>query len=263
MTGELAGKGAVVAGGSTGIGRATAFALARAGADVAICARHRDDLEETAKEIAIATGRLVVPIVADMGKYDDIQRFVSEAATRLGRIDILVNSAGDVARGHVTELPDEAFVDAIQVKLLGSIRCARAVLPYMRQRGGGCIIMIAGSAGRETGAGTATRGIVNAGIINFTKSLGDGVAKDNIRVIAISPGPINTRQTLNRAEAMAQEQGVSREQILQRFIAGIPLGRLGEPEDIADTILFLVSERARFITATTIVVDGGSGRIAF
>lgn len=259
----LAGKGALVTGASKGIGKAVAWALAEEGVDVAICARNREELERAAKEIEDATGRTVVPIPANMGNPDDVRRFVAEAAQRLGRIDILVNNAGAAQPGFVLDLPDQAFVDAIQVKLLGYVRCARAVVPYMRQQGGGCIVMIAGGAGRQPGTNMAAAGVANAGIISFTKALADAMAKDNIRVVAISPGLIHTERSQFILETTAREQGVPMEEVMRRTTANVPLGRLGETRDIANMVLVLASDHARYVTGTTIAVDGGNARSAF
>lgn len=259
----LAGKGALVTGASKGIGKAVAWALAQEGVNVAICARNKEELEQAAREIEDATGRTVVPILANMGNPDDIRRFVEQAAQRLGRIDILVNNTGAAQPGFVLDLPDEAFVDAIQVKLLGYVRCARAVVPYLRQQGGGCIVMIAGGAGRQPTASMATVGIANAGIINFTKALADAVAKDSIRVVSISPGLTRTERAQLLQETAAREQGLPLEEVTRQATANIPLGRFGETQEIADLVLFLASNQARFVTGTNISVDGGATRGAF
>ncbi|MFQ5879683.1 MAG: SDR family NAD(P)-dependent oxidoreductase [Dehalococcoidia bacterium] len=259
----LAGKGALVTGASKGIGKAVAWALAEEGVDVAMCARNGEELERAAKEIEDATGRTVVPIAADMGNPDDIRRFVAEAAKRLGRIDILVNNAGAAQPGFVLDLSDEAFVSAIQVKLLGYVRCAREVVPHMRHQGGGCIVMIAGGAGRQPTASMAAPGITNAGAINFTKALADAVAKEKIRVVAISPGLIHTERAQLIQETSARQQGVPVEEVARRAVANTPLARFGETREIADMVLFLASDQARFVTGTHIAVDGGAGRGAF
>jgi len=258
----LKGQAALVTGASKGIGKEVALALAREGVSVAICARNGEELERAATEVREATGALVVPIVADMGNAADVQRFVDEAARALGRIDILVNNAGAARPGFVLDLPDDAFVDAVNVKLLGYIRCARAVVPYMRRQGGGCIVMIAGGAGRQPGVSMAPAGIVNAGVINFTKALADAVGRDNIRVVALSPGFVWTERARFIHEKMSQEQGSTLEEVVRRTTANIPLGRFGETSEIAATVLFLASDHARYITGTTIVVDGGMSRAA-
>lgn len=256
------GKGVLVTGGSRGIGKEIAQAFAREGALVAICARSRDQLERAAAEIRSSTGTSVVPIVADMSSAADIERFVEQAAHALGRIDILVCNAGAAQPGFVLELPDEAFVDAINVKLLGYIRCARAVVPYMRRQGGGCIVVIAGGAGREPNVNMATAGIVNAGVINFTKALADALGSDNIRVVAVSPGFVWTERARLVQEAVAQQRGLTAEEVARHMTAGIPLRRFGKTSEVAAAVLFLASDHASYITGTTIVVDGGLCRAA-
>src|SRR5690349_11434365 len=141
----LEGKCALVTGGSEGIGMAIAHKLAGEGAGVAICARTESKLKETAAEISGATGREVVPIPADLRTLEGCQGFVEQAVAGLGGVDILINNAGASAFGAFVDLPDEAFVDAINGKLLGYIRCARAVIPHMRRRGGGAIVNITGT----------------------------------------------------------------------------------------------------------------------
>jgi 3-oxoacyl-[acyl-carrier protein] reductase len=251
----LKGKSALVTGASEGIGRAIAWKLADEGVRVAICARTASKLQATAEEIAHATGMEVVAIPADLRGLAGCQGFVDQAAARLGGIDILVNNAGASAFGAFMDLPDEAFVDAINGKLLGYIRCARAAIPHMQRRGGGAIVNITGTT--QQAAPLHTPGSVcNAAIRMFSKELAIELGPLHIRVNSLAPGRIQTARGDQLLEATARAQGTSSDAILDQLIKTIPSGRLGTGEDIADAVCFLVSERASYINGAALVVDG-------
>lgn len=256
----LTGKVALVTGGSVGIGKATALVLAQEGARVAICARGREQLEQTAKEIETATGHAVLAVVADMAQLGDIQRLVATTADALGGIDILVNNAVNSVPGRFMELPDEAWINHITVKILGYVRCAREAIPHMQRRGGGRIINIGGMAARQVGHLTNTNGVTNASVANITKNLADQVAADHILVNCIHPGATRTPRQTRILERRAQDMGSSVEAAEQATVSSIPIGRMIEPEDIAGLVLFLVSAQASAITGQVIAVDGGAGR---
>jgi NAD(P)-dependent dehydrogenase (short-subunit alcohol dehydrogenase family) len=257
---ELTGKVALVTGGSVGIGKATALALSQEGVRVAICARGREQLEQTAKEIETATGHAVLAVVADMAQLGDIQRLVATTADALGGIDILVNNAVNSVPGRFMELPDEAWINHITVKILGYVRCAREAIPHMQRRGGGRIINIGGMAARQVGHLTNTNGVTNASVANITKNLADQVAADHILVNCIHPGATRTPRQTRILERRAQDMGSSVEAAEQATVSSIPIGRMIEPEDIAALVLFLVSAQASAITGQVIAVDGGAGR---
>ncbi|MDH3600011.1 MAG: SDR family oxidoreductase [Candidatus Tectomicrobia bacterium] len=256
----LAGKIAIVTGGSKGIGKATALALAQEGAQVAICARGLEDLQETAREIESATGQSVFVVQSDMTRQEDIQELVATTASRLGGIDILVNNAVNSVPGLFMELPDEAWVNHITVKILGYVRCAREAIPHMQRRGGGRIINIGGMAARQVGHLTNTNGVTNASVANITKNLADQVAADQILVNCIHPGSTRTPRQTRILERRAQDMGVSVDEAEQVTVSHIPIGRMIEPEDVANLILFFVSAQASAITGQVIAVDGGAGR---
>ena len=259
----LTGKVALITGGSVGIGKATALALAQEGARVAICARGKEQLEQTAQEITAATGNEALPVVADMTQLSDIQRLVATTADVLGGIDILVNNAVNSVPGRFMELPDEAWVNHITVKILGYVRCAREAIPHMQRRGGGRIINIGGMAARQVGHLTNTNGVTNASVANITKNLADQVAADHILVNCVHPGATRTPRQTRILERRAQDMGASVEAAEQATVSSIPIGRMIESEDIASLILFLVSAQASAITGQVIAVDGGAGRGMF
>ena len=251
----LSGKTALVTGASEGIGMAIAHKLAEEGVRVAICARTESKLKETAGEIARATGMAIVPIPADLRSLAGCQGFVEQAADQLGGIDILVNNAGASAFGAFVDLPDDAFVDAINGKLLGYIRCAKAAIPHMQRRGGGVIINITGTTQQAVPLHTPGSAC-NAAIRMFSKELSMELGPLNIRVNSIAPGRIQTARADRLLEANAAAQGTSSDAILSDLVKTIPSGRVGSIDDIADAVLFLVSERATYINGAALVVDG-------
>jgi NAD(P)-dependent dehydrogenase (short-subunit alcohol dehydrogenase family) len=251
----LSGKTALVTGASEGIGMAIAHKLAEEGVRVAICARTESKLKETADEIARATGMDIVPIPADLRSLAGCQGFVEQAADQLGGIDILVNNAGASAFGAFVDLPDDAFVDAINGKLLGYIRCAKAVIPHMQRRGGGVIINITGTTQQAVPLHTPGSAC-NAAIRMFSKELSMELGPLNIRVNSIAPGRIQTARADRLLEANAVAQRTSSDVILSDLVKTIPSGRVGSIDDIADAVLFLVSERATYINGAALVVDG-------
>ena len=257
----LEGRVALITGGSQGIGRATALAMAQHGAHVAICARGREQLDAAATEADALGAGDVLAVTADMSVPEDIERFVAESAARFGRIDVLVNNAVSFPVGRFTEIPDEAWQHHVNVKLLGYVRCFRAALPHLQRGGWGRVVNIGGVAARQSAANGMTAGAVNAAIANFTKSVSDSVAAEGITVNCIHPGSTRTqRHDLVMENAIAEEEGLTREQAEARSIAGIPIGRLIESEDIADAVLFFASEASGAITGQTIAVDGGAAR---
>ncbi|HYY16835.1 MAG TPA: SDR family oxidoreductase [Gammaproteobacteria bacterium] len=259
----LSGKVAIITGGSMGIGKATALALAQEGAHVAICARGLEALQKAASEIQALTGGKVLPIRADMTILEDIKRLVSTTAQELGGVDILVNNAVNSVPGTFLELPDEAWLNHIHVKIMGYVRCAREAIPHMMRRGGGRIINIGGMAARQVGHLTTSNGVTNASVANITKNLADQVAPHHILVNCIHPGTTRTPRQTILLERQARDLGVSLEHAEREAVRSIPIGRMVEPEDIADLILFLVSERAGAITGQVMAVDGGAGRGMF
>lgn len=256
----LGGKAALVTGASEGIGRAVARKLAEEGVRVAICARTEATLTKTAAEIARATGVEIVPIPVDLRSLAGCQAFVAQAAERLGGVDILVNNAGASAFGAFVDLPDEAFVDAINGKLLGYIRCARAVIPHMRRRGGGAIVNVTGTTQQAIALHTPGSAC-NAAIRMFSKELSMELGPLNIRVNSVAPGRIQTARADRLLEATAAAQGTPPDVLLGQLVKTIPSGRVGTVDDIADAVCFLVSGRATYVNGAALVVDGSKSLV--
>ena len=256
----LKGKAALVTGASEGIGAGIARGLAQEGVEVAICARTESKLKETSAEISEATGVRVAPISADLRTLEGCESFVRQAAEALGQIDILVNNAGASAFGAFVELPDEAFGDAIYGKLLGYIRCARAVIPHLQRQNGGCIINITGTTQQAVPLHTPGSAC-NAAIRMFSKELSMELGPFNIRVNSLAPGRIQTKRADQLLEATAAAQGTTPDALMAQLVKTIPSGRVGRIEDIADAVCFLVSERASYVNGAALVVDGSKSLV--
>ena len=253
-------KVAIVTGGSKGIGKATALALAQEGVDVAICARGVEALEEAAEEIRSKTRRRVLAVSADMTILEDIQNLVASTVAELGGVDILVNNAVNSAPAPFMELPDDAWLNHINVKLMGYVRCSREVIPHMRRRGWGRIINVGGMAARRIRKTNITSGATNAAVSNIAKNLSDQVAKDGILVNCIHPGGSRSQRQDLMMEKRAEYANMSVEDTERLELSAIPIGRMVEPEDLANMIVFMVSDKASAVTGQTIAVEGGASR---
>jgi NAD(P)-dependent dehydrogenase (short-subunit alcohol dehydrogenase family) len=256
----LEGKTALVTGASEGIGKAIARKLADEGVRVAICARTESTLAQAAVEIARATSTEIVPIAADLRSLAGCQHVVETAAARLGGLDILVNNAGASAFGAFVDLPDEAFVDAIDGKLLGYVRCARAVIPHMRRRGGGVIVNVTGTTQQAVPLHTPGSAC-NAALRMFSKELSMELGPLNIRVNSVAPGRIQTSRADRLLEATAAAQGTTPAVLLGQLLRTIPSGRVGSVDDIADAVCFVVSERATYVNGAALVIDGSKSLV--
>jgi 3-oxoacyl-[acyl-carrier protein] reductase len=247
MSDEFAGKVALVTGGGNGIGAATARAFAREGAYVAVLDRAAAAAEAVAAEIAARGGRAGgYPLdVADAAAFARLAAAIAAAA---GGIDILVNSAGTITRHTIGGMPGDVWERVVAVNLRGPFNGTQAVLPYLRARGGGAIVNIASVAGRRISfGGGAHYSASKAGLLGFTRHAAYELAPDHIRVNAVCPGPTAT----------AFGGGMPTPEARAMRARKIPLGRMVEPEDIADAVLFLAGDRARMCTGVALDVDGG------
>ncbi len=256
----IAGRVAIVTGGSRGIGRAVAERLCREGARLAVCARGGDSLGDTRRALeAIGAGRALT-VEADLTEPAAAGRVAEAAAAAWGRIDILVNNAG-AARGlPFDELTHERWLENLQLKLFGYLRMARAVLPHLRKNGWGRIVNIAGVAGLQPSPLAMPVGLNNAGILNVMKALSDAEAANNILVTTVCPGPILTERQTTLLQDAARAKGITVETAQREATTAIPLKRMGRPEEVADAVAFLASERASYITGSLVIVDGGLHR---
>ncbi|MDH5537321.1 MAG: SDR family oxidoreductase [Betaproteobacteria bacterium] len=248
----LRGKVAAVTGGSEGIGRATVLRLVEEGAKVALCARRQDVLEAFAAELKKKGGD-VLAVVADAAKPGDMERFIEETVKRFGRIDIVVNNAGGTGQQPFDKVTDEAFQSDIDIKVFAQIRTSRAAIPHMRKQGGGRIINLNMVAARQPAAGTFPTTVSRAAGLALTKALSKEYAADNILVNAVAVGKIKSKQQERRA---AREK-IGVEEHYAKTGKTIPLGRVGEAEEVASVIAFLASDAASYVTGCCVQVDGG------
>ena len=195
-----------------------------------------------------------------MTSAEDVKMLVFSTVQALGEIDILVNKAVNSTSGRASELPDDVWMNHINTKVLGYIRCAREVIPSMKSKGGGRIVNIGGMGARNASATNPGSGVTNSGISNFSKALADDISADGILVNCIHPGSTRTQRQMGLIEERASMEGVSPEDIMNQTVANIPIGLMVEPEDIANLIVFLCSNQSSAITGQTIGVDGGAGR---
>jgi len=255
---KLEGKTAIVTGGSRGIGRAVSMRLAEHGADVVICGRTPESLEQTVAEIR-DRGVQAWGFQADVSRREDIARFVGEAAGAAGRIDILVNNAVTSTSAPFDDLTDDEFRYHIDVKLMAYIRIARLVLPFLAKQEGGRIVNIGGMTARIVAPLRMTNGVTNAGVANFTKQFAGYAAQYNVTVNCVHPGYTATERVTQIFEREAQELGLDVDAVIAKRKGDIPLGKLIQPDDIASAALFFCSPLADMITGQSIAVDGGSG----
>ena len=243
---NLAGKVALVTGGSRGIGRAIALTLAEHGADVAInYAGNTAAAEEVAAAIE-KLGRKALLVQGSVADTNGVADIVGRVVKELGRLDILVNNAGITRDGLLMRMKEADWDDGMNTNLKGVFNCSKAVLRTMMKQKGGRIVNMASVVGEMGNAGQANYASAKAGVIGFTKSLAKEVASRNITVNAVAPGFIATDMTSVLTDEQKAEMACT-----------IPLGRAGEPQDVANAVLFLVSDEAAYITGQVLNVDGG------
>ena len=252
----LKGRVAIITGASEGLGRATAEKLARCGAKVAMCARRTDVLRAAAGAIEKATGAEILAQPADVTRMPDIEAFVTAAVGRFGGVDILVNNAGTSAAAAFETVDDATWQVDLDLKLMAAVRFCRLVIPMMKARGGGAIVNVTTVGGKAPAARSLPTSVTRAAGINLTKALANEYAPDNVRVNTVCLGIVKSAQWTRRAKG--DLDAFYADVVKQRRI---PLGRVGEAEDFADLVAFLVSERARFITGTAVNFDGGASAV--
>lgn len=254
----IRGKVAIVTGGTRGIGRATARQFLEEGVKVAICGRDEAAVGKAVEALARDPGGEVFGMRCDTSSEADIDRFVRAVADRFGGIDILHNNAGTMYSGRFEVLTDEGLQKQLDTKLFGFMRLIRRVHPYMKQRGWGRIVNMIGGAGKEPDPYMFGSGITNSALLNITKSLSTEFAPDNILVNAVCPGWVDTGLWRANAAGLQKELSASSEDDARRLASKKnALGRFGKPEELANAIVFLCSERASYITGVSVNLDGG------
>jgi NAD(P)-dependent dehydrogenase (short-subunit alcohol dehydrogenase family) len=258
---QLTNKKALVTGGSRGIGKATALALAREGCDVAICARSEGPLQEAAAEIAKETGRKIFPMVCDTLDPESIKNFVDRSAAELGGLQIVVNSAARVGGtpGNAETVQASDILRDFEEKVVGYLRVSQAAVPYMKEAGWGSIVNVSGGAGRSPGV-AVSGGIRNIGTSNLTKSMSTGLGQYKINVNCVYPGGTLTENSLANHRAAAEREGVSLDVIIDRLAERTANRHFPTAEDVAQVIVFLCSPLSVAITGETIAAMGGTSQ---
>lgn len=257
----LSGKVAVVTGGSEGIGRATANSLGREGAAVVICARRAAILEQTARDLAEDTGAEIVPVAADVTQTSQVEQVIQTAVDRFGRLDILINNAGTSRTGAFEALSDETWQGDLDLKLFGAIRATRAAIPHLRAAGGGSIVNILNLGAKAPGPRSYPTSVSRAAGLALTKALSKEFAADRIRVNAVLIGLIKSGQHERRWRDAGAGGSLEDFYAEMAQTAAIPLGRVGEADEVGDLLAFLCSARGAYISGVAINMDGGQSAV--
>ncbi|MBI5490092.1 MAG: SDR family oxidoreductase [Deltaproteobacteria bacterium] len=247
----LTGRVALVCGASKGLGRACAASLVREGARVAICARTKETLETTGRELGAEA------IVADVARDADRERLVAETERRLGPVDILVNNAGGPPPGPFEAHSMETWRQAIETSFLSAVDLTRRVLPGMRARKRGRVISLTSYGALESIPGLMLSSSIRPAVLAWTRTTAREVGADGVGLVAVCQGLFLTDRMRKLIDVRARDQQVASEEALRRWVAEVPMGRMGDPAELGDLVAFLASPRAAYITGEAIAIDGG------
>lgn len=259
----LKGKTALVAASSRGLGKAIAIALSKEEAKIVVCSRRQNAVDLAKREIEELTGGKVLAVQADVSKSDEIKHLVAEATDVYGGIDILVNNAGGPQAGYFKDMTDEQWQRGVELTLMSSVRLTRAVLPHMKKQQWGRIINVTSVSVKQPINELLLSNSLRLSVVGWAKTLANQVAKDGILINNVCPGWTRTDRVVEIIESRANSQGVTPEEVEAGITNTIPVGRLGQPEELANLVTFLASERASYITGTSIQVDGGAVQSIF
>ncbi|MDF5713053.1 MAG: SDR family oxidoreductase [Rhizonema sp. NSF051] len=248
---------ALVGASSQGLGKAIAKSLAQEGAKIAICSRNQRTLEETRQALEAETNAKVISVVADLSLKQDIEKLLGTVKTQLGAIDILINNTGNPPAGRLMDLAEEDWEQAYQLVLMSAIRLTKGVIPDMMAQGWGRIINIATSAVEQPRGDLLISTTFRTGLAAFSRAIAADLARHNVIIHTVCPGVIGTDAMLNLAKNMAATEGITVENAEERLAFGVPMGRMGEPEEIAALVTCLASDKLSYMTGQTITMDGG------
>jgi 3-oxoacyl-[acyl-carrier protein] reductase len=248
---------AIVAASSQGLGKAAAFGLAREGARLAMCARSASTLHETAEEIRRETGVDVMDRALDVTDPDAVHRFVADTAAHFGHVDICVANAGGPPSKSFAETTVEDWHAAANLNLMSTVHFARETLPLMQARRWGRFIAVTSVSVKQPLDGLILSNSVRSAVTGLVKSLANEYGAFNVLVNNVCPGYTATARLMSLADRLAAKEGVAAQEIVGRWAAQTPLRRVGQPEEFANLVVFLASERASYITGSSIAVDGG------
>jgi len=255
---EISGKVALVAASSQGLGKAVAMGLAQEGAKVVICARNTEKLETAKQDIQSKTGSEVLAIRADLTKAADIKSLVAKTIAQFGTVHILVNNAGGPPAGFFWDMADDSWQKAVELTLMSSVRLTREVLPFMRKQKWGRIINITSVSVKQPINDLLLSNSLRLSVVGWAKTLSSQLAAEGILINNVCPGWTRTDRVDELIQARAKNEGKSPREVEQTIVSSIPMGRMGQPEELANLVAFLASERTSYITGTTIQVDGGA-----
>ncbi|NEQ79967.1 MAG: SDR family oxidoreductase [Moorea sp. SIO2I5] len=248
---------ALVCASSQGLGKAIAKSLAQEGASVAICSRNQKRLEETRQTLEAETNAKIISVVADLSLKQDIEKLLETVEANLGSIEILVNNTGNPPAGRLAQLSDSDWDRAYQLVLMSAIRLTKGVIPSMMEGGWGRVINIATSAVEQPRGDLLISTTFRAGLAAFSRAIAAELAEHNVLIHTVCPGVIGTGAMLNLAENMAAAGEITVQAAKDRLTFGVPMGRMGEPEEIAALVTCLASDRLNYMTGQTITIDGG------
>jgi 3-oxoacyl-[acyl-carrier protein] reductase len=256
-------RAAFVGGSSKGIGKAIARALAAEGCQVMLSSRDEGNLQQASAEIRDELGVELPYVICDMSKAEDITRAIAATAEKFGRLDVLVNNAGGPPTGAFTDLDDRYWSYAIDQNLLSAVRSVREALPHLKKSGSGRIVNITSVAVKQPIDGLILSNATRLAVVGLAKTLSRELAPNGITVNNVCPGNIATERLMSLIEERSRRTGVPFDEMVAVEEQRVPMGFLGEATDVAGLVVFLASDAARFITGTTIQVDGGSTTAVF
>jgi 3-oxoacyl-[acyl-carrier protein] reductase len=256
----LSGKVAWVIGASSGLGAASARALASEGTGVAISSRSSDDLEKTARSIASDTGSECVAVPLDVTDSGAITDAASQVKSRLGPIDVLVGNSGGPPPGGFDDFSDDDMMAAFELTTASAWRLTKAVLPDMRARGSGCLIYLTSGSTKEIIDGLLLSNMMRASVVGMMKTLAHDLGGEGIRALCVAPGRIRTKRLEQLDASRADKTGASLEEVEAQSLSSIPAGRYGDPKEFGEVVAFLASDRASYVSGVSASVDGGTLR---